>query len=154
MADLDVLEPGERDLASVATRLRAVREKFGLTQPAIAERLGYSRRQYINWENGEATPPIWALQALRREFDIDPEWILSGPDDVPRSQATPQDWSRYDRLRREVEALCLKVGIGLSAEQVEQLARVLFEEAPEAEPVARKKMERMLRAVALGKVSV
>ena len=37
--------------------LRQVRAKAGLTQAAIALRLGISRRHYIRYENGQAAIP-------------------------------------------------------------------------------------------------
>lgn len=136
------------DLIGVANRLRLAREKAGLSQQAFADRLGYSRRQINAWESAANTPPIWVLAGIREHCRVDPDWVLFGTDLIPQEHLAPQDWSRYDRLRRDVEKLCFEVGIELAGDQVEQLARLLFDEAPEAEAVARKKMLKMLRAIA------
>lgn len=149
MANSDESNEDDRDLRAVAARIRAVRQKYGFTQPEFAEQLGYSRRQYINWENGDATPPIWALRAIRRIFDISPDWILSGPGLVPVSHPTRLPWERYDRLIADVRTMVDDVGLELADDQIADLARLLFEEAPESEHEARKKMLRVLRAISL-----
>jgi transcriptional regulator with XRE-family HTH domain len=136
------------DLKGVGNRLRLAREQAGLSQQQFADCLGYSRRQIAAWENGANTPPIWVLAGIREHCRVDPDWVLFATDLIPQEHLAPQDWSRYDRLRRDVEKLCFEVGIELSDEQVEQLARLLFDEAPEAESVAKKKMLKMLRTVA------
>lgn len=136
------------DLKEVANRLRLAREHAGLSQQEFADRLGYSRRQINAWESATNTPPIWVLAGIREHCQVDPDWILFGTDLIPREHMAPQDWGRYDRLRRDVEKMCFEVGIELAESQVEDLARLLFDEAPEAESVARKKMLKMLRAIA------
>ena len=147
MVDYDS-EEDDRDLGAVAARFLAVRKRLGLTQPEIADKLGYSRRQYINWENGDATPPIWALRAFRRVFDISPDWILLGPGPEPMSHIG-FPWERYDRLIADVRGMVDDVGMELADDQIADLARFLFEEAPESEHEGRKKMLRILRAISL-----
>lgn len=136
------------DLKEVANRLRLAREHAGLSQQEFADRLGYSRRQINAWESAANTPPIWVLAGVREHCRVDPDWVLFGDDLTPREHMAPQDWGRYDGLRRDVEKLCFEVGIELAAPQIEQLTRLLFDEAPEVEDVARKKMLKMLRAIA------
>lgn len=150
MADTDLLDNRQFDLGRVAARIRAVREKHALTQQECADRLGYSRRQFINWENGDATPPIWALAAIRREFDVDPEWVLSGPGDVPLREAIPPEIGRKERLVREVESLVNDVGITLPPAAIDNLADLIAREAPDAEAEAKRRTRQMLRAIVMG----
>lgn len=150
MTEDDLLDTRRLDLAQVASRIRAVREKHGLTQQDCANRLGYSRRQFINWENGDATPPIWALAAIRREFDVDPEWVLTGPGNVPLREAVPPEVGREQRLAREVEALADEVGLTLPSAALANLAQLIAREMPEAEAEAKNRTRKMLRAIALG----
>ena len=148
---MDIDEPpvsSRFDLKGVANRLRLAREKAGLSQQAFADWLGYSRRQIKAWESAANTPPIWVLAGIREHCGVDPDWVLFGTDLIPQEHMAPQDWGRYDRLRRDVEKLCFEVGIELADSQVEQLARLMFDEAPAAEAVARKRMLKMLQAVA------
>jgi len=72
-------------------RLRQVREKHRLLQPAFAEKLGVSPRAYANYERGERTLPAQAMKALYTFFGVDPLWLLTGAD--PRKLP-----SRYDVL--------------------------------------------------------
>ena len=139
----------DRDLAAVAARIFAVRQKYGFSQAKFAEQLGYSLRQYINWENGDSTPTIWALKAIRRIFDISPDWILSGPGPVPVSHPAGLPWDRYDRLIADIREMVDSVGMELADDRIAKLARLLFEEAPESEHEGRKKMLRILRAISL-----
>ena len=56
--------------APTPTDLRTIRERLGLTQVGLAERLECSRRTVHRWENGETTPAaatVFGLQQLVRE---------------------------------------------------------------------------------------
>ena len=56
--------------APTPTELRTIRERLGLTQLALSERLECSRRTVHRWENGETTPAaatVFGLQQLVRE---------------------------------------------------------------------------------------
>lgn len=150
MTNLGSAAEDGRDLGPIAARIRAVRQKYGFTQPEFAAQLGCSARQYFNWENGDAAPSIWALKAIRRICGISPEWILSGPGPQPMSHID-FPWERYDRLVADVRKMVDDVGMELADDQMVDLARVLFEEGPENEHEASRKMLRMLRAISLGR---
>ncbi len=64
------------------------RKKAGLSQDALAERLGVSRQAISKWENGEAVPETMKLPTLAKEFGVTVDWLLSEdaepcPDEVP-----------------------------------------------------------------------
>src|SRR4051795_4785311 len=68
-------------LASVQTSsayVRQVREKLGLTQAALAERLGVSFVTVNRWENGKVEPSGLALQRLAA-LDTPTQQQLSRP---------------------------------------------------------------------------
>lgn len=55
-------------------KLKAAREKSGLTQKQFAEKIGVPYRTLVSWENDQRTPRGLALKALNAALDA----ILSG----------------------------------------------------------------------------
>ena len=68
------------------------RKRAGLSQEALAERLGVSRQAVSKWETGEALPETNKLAALAAELGVSVDWLLSedGPAE-PRPQSG--DWT-------------------------------------------------------------
>lgn len=60
------------------------RKKAGLSQEALAERLGVSRQAVSKWETGEAVPEIGKLLLLAKAFDVTTDWLLS--EDEPEEE--------------------------------------------------------------------
>lgn len=119
----------------------------------FAAALGYSRRALINWEQNAAEPPIVILAKLRQLYDVDPEWVVMGRDLTPQSRYGQTDWSRYDRIARDVEAACTQVGIAFDGDVVTGLVRDLFDDEPVDYEANRKQLRRTLLAIARGKAS-
>jgi transcriptional regulator with XRE-family HTH domain len=140
----------ENPLLPIAARLARVRAGSGLNQGQFAERLGFPKRTYLGWERAETEPPIGMLSAMRREFGIDPDWILHGPDETPRRHSSEIDWDRLQRLQEDIRQHAHRFGLELSGEQLLDLTRAVFDEAPEVEGVALSKMKRMLKVFAKG----
>lgn len=123
-ADSSVRPP----LQDIARRLTAVRKWSGLNQTDFATRLGYPRRTYLSWERAEAPPPIWLLDGLKREFDVDPFWILHGPGDRVMRYGVGIDWNRLWKLQNEAKAANSLTGEALSEAHVFDVARLRFQE--------------------------
>ncbi len=126
---------GENRRQGVARRLTAVRTHYGLNQTAFAERLGFARRTYLSWERGDADPPIWLLDSLKREFDVDPFWLMHGPGDRVASHGASIDWERLHRLQTIVWELMRELKLAPAPAQVSELVRGVFE-APSDEDAA------------------
>jgi len=59
------------------TMLAQARLKAGISQIALAKKMGYSSPQYVsNWERGICGPPLDKLHVLSKSLNIDPEIIL------------------------------------------------------------------------------
>ena len=56
--------------------LKDLREKSGLTQEAMAERLFITRQAISRWENGETVPNIDTLKLISRGFGISLDDLL------------------------------------------------------------------------------
>lgn len=61
-----------------AERLRALRDKTGLTVEALAEAVGRKTGTIYNWESGVSQPPLDALPALAEAFRLkSPRGVLA-----------------------------------------------------------------------------
>lgn len=59
--------------------LRSLREKKGLTQDQLAERVMVTRQAVSRWENGETQPGTDTLKLLSGEFDVSINTLLGSP---------------------------------------------------------------------------
>ena len=135
----------------IGERIKAVRLRAGLGQQAFAESLGYTKRSVIAWETGATEPPVIILPKLRRDYDVDPEWIVMGEDTTPQAHYGPADWDRLDRLLGDVDAVCQDVGLDLPPDRREALGRVLYDGGADAGQATRRQMRGTLLALSLGK---
>ena len=69
------------------------RKKAGLSQEALAEKLGVSRQAVSKWETGEAVPELSKLVLLASTFGVTTDWLLSEsepePDAAPETESAP-----------------------------------------------------------------
>ena len=68
------------------------RKRAGLSQEALAERLGVSRQAVSKWETGEALPETGKLAVLAAALGVTVDWLLS-EDEPEEPQAKPGDWT-------------------------------------------------------------
>ena len=59
--------------------LRSLREKQGLTQDQMAERLLVTRQAVSRWETGETQPNTDTLKLLSKEFNVSINTLLGSP---------------------------------------------------------------------------
>ncbi len=79
----DFVEP----LPAVAVRIRDARESKGLTQAALAARLGTTRSQVTIWETGGRNPSPTSLNDLAQALEVNVEWLSKGTGPVRPSSA-------------------------------------------------------------------
>ena len=67
------------------------RKKAGLSQDALAERLGVSRQAVSKWELGSAQPDLANIVALAKVFDVTTDWLLTDeePEPAPADEKPP-----------------------------------------------------------------
>lgn len=82
------------------------RKKAGLSQEALAEKIGVSRQAVSKWETAEAVPEIGKLSLLASTFGVTADWLLS--EDEPPKEKTAEfqpkvsnDWT--DRFSDSAE---------------------------------------------------
>lgn len=131
---------------TTGARLRALREREGLSQVRMAELLGVARRTYIGWERDEAEPGAETLRRLRELFDVDPEWIISGRTLVPQAHMFTVNWDHLDRIQWRVERACDEARIALDERQIRDLVRIIYDEGAE-DDIESGRLLRMLRII-------
>jgi len=63
---------------SLRDKIKAARQKKGLSQQRLAKTLGYSSGQFVsNWERGLSYPPVDRLAKMILIFDLNEEEILN-----------------------------------------------------------------------------
>lgn len=59
-------------------RLRYARERFGLSQAGLADRIGLSRGAIFNLESRDCAKQPIVIRAICDELNINQEWLLDG----------------------------------------------------------------------------
>ena len=78
----------------LSDKIWVCRKKAGLSQEALAEKIGVSRQAISKWETGEAAPEITKLPLLARTFSVTADWLLDDEadfDEEPEADEDPAD---------------------------------------------------------------
>lgn len=62
---------------SLREKLIILRDKSGLSQMALANKLGVSRQAVSRWESGDAVPTIDKLKTLAEVYGVSLDWLCS-----------------------------------------------------------------------------
>lgn len=92
----------------LSDKIWVCRKKAGLSQEALAERIGVSRQAISKWETGEASPEISKLSLLARTFGVTADWLLDdtaepedGAEAAPEAESTaPEEAAAPEPPRR------------------------------------------------------
>ncbi|AQS55266.1 helix-turn-helix domain-containing protein [Novibacillus thermophilus] len=79
-------------------RLSELRKKRGLSQYELADRLGFSRGQIANYEQGQREPDYNTLQKFADFFDTTTDYLLGRTDDP-----SPNNSSKVTVAGQEIE---------------------------------------------------
>ena len=72
-------------------KLIVSRNKAGLSQMELAERLGVSRQAVSRWESGDTTPTMDKLKTLAKIYGVSLDWLCSdAADREPPEAAKPE----------------------------------------------------------------
>lgn len=66
-------------MSDIAKNIRRLRQKNGLTQEELAEKLFVTRQAVSNWETGKNQPDIELLKSLAETFEVDITEMLYAP---------------------------------------------------------------------------
>lgn len=85
-------------------RLKLVRERAGLTQAELAERLKAGVNSVYRYETSQAEPSAELLYRISNELEVTTDWLLGLVDDdtehVTASDLTPVEHKLLDAFRR------------------------------------------------------
>ncbi len=70
-------------------KIYELRKKEGLSQEALAEKLGVSRQSVSKWETGEATPEVTKLVAISKLFGVTTDYLLNDETEEEKEIETP-----------------------------------------------------------------
>ncbi|MBQ2726231.1 MAG: helix-turn-helix domain-containing protein [Clostridia bacterium] len=70
-------------------KIYTCRKKAGMSQEALAEKLGVSRQAISKWELGTALPELDNLRALSRLFGVTSDWLLNDDEDDTENDGEP-----------------------------------------------------------------
>lgn len=77
-----------QQMKTFGERLRYAREKRGLSQEDLAERLGLERTSassVVRWESG-TQPKANRIEQIVRALDVDGDWLLTGDGEMDRGE--------------------------------------------------------------------
>lgn len=78
-------------------RLRELRNKSGLTQNEIANKLGVSGQTILNWENGIYEPKINQLIELADLFDVTVDYLIERKTNYKSADAICKELERIPK---------------------------------------------------------
>lgn len=93
-------------------KITVYRKKCGLSQEALAEKIGVSRQAVSKWETGDALPEITKLKSLAECFGVTVDFLLDEDADEYQSSnenKTKFETTGFDRLIEWMEELPLKL---------------------------------------------
>jgi transcriptional regulator with XRE-family HTH domain len=69
------------------TRLRSLRERAGMTQTQLAEKVGTDQSHISRWERNAAVPELAMVERLAATFGVSAGELLSGSPEKPAKAA-------------------------------------------------------------------
>lgn len=108
-------------MLAIGKKLISLREKKGLSQYEVAERLGISRSRYNSWENDIANPRTEMLSRLADFFEVT-------PNDLTDYTANPTSNVTEGVIRELVEKYNIDLTDPHKKELLEKMIRIVAED--------------------------
>ena len=108
----------------ICERLKQARLALGMTQEAVAEKVGVSRQTMSNWENGKSYPDIASVITLSDIYGLTLDSLLKGDEKMIKHLKDSTNVVSSNK------SLGLSIALSLTALVVLTLIRVLFPQAP------------------------
>ncbi|SHI04747.1 helix-turn-helix domain-containing protein [Marivita hallyeonensis] len=111
------------EIATFGDRLTAAREAAGMSQEALAKRLGVKKSTMRNWEDDLSEPRANRLSMLAGLLNVSMMWLINGEGEGienPDAEPLPTDMSEVILEVRE-----LKADLHAKAEQMARLEKRL-----------------------------
>ncbi len=95
-------------MSGIARNIKKLRQKKGLTQEELAEKLYVTRQAVSNWETGKNQPDVDTLKSLAEVLETDIKEVINGP---------AFDLDRRKRIRAAA-VLCVLTAAAASRERI------------------------------------
>lgn len=101
---------------SIGNNIKTAREKAGITQKQLSEKIGRGFSTIQKYEMGIITPPIKTIFLIANALNVDPEWLISSrPQNLLEWDETPDCFKDIDGiLGKNIQACREKKGMSLS----------------------------------------
>ena len=105
-------------------KLIVLRDRAGLSQMELADRLGVSRQAVSRWESGDTTPSVDKLKSLAKIYGVSLDWLCSDAADrelpeaaKPEADRPPDDApaGKEGEKKQKIRAIAIALAIGALA---------------------------------------
>ena len=92
----------------IGNKIQSCRKKAGLSQEALAQKLGISRQAVSRWETGEAIPDTEKVIQLSRLFQVSTDYLLLG--EIEKAQGADSAPVKQNETREKRRGLRMFFG--------------------------------------------
>lgn len=98
-------------MAEYGEKLKQIRQKLLLTQEEFAGALEMKSRAYAAYERNENKPPLFMLEMLCNDYDVNLNWLISGKGNMFNSAPENIPSNFKDEIKKTVEEYLKTRGI-------------------------------------------
>lgn len=98
-------------MAEYGEKLKQIRQKLLLTQDEFAGALEMKSRAYAAYERNENKPPLFMLEMLCNDYDVNLNWLISGKGNMFNSAPENVSSDIKDEIIKTVEEYLKTRGI-------------------------------------------
>jgi len=93
-------------------RIKEIRQKEGLSQQALAKKIGVSYRTIQNWENGVNQIKLDKAQQLANFFRVGVGYLLGYNDEEKEKQITKAKYAKNNDIAEQIDNVIQNEGLG------------------------------------------
>lgn len=95
------------DSTKIGAYIAGKRKGLGLSQQALADRLGVTNKAVSKWECGDGFPDITLLPALAGELRVTTDELLEGEDKAPTHQTVPAAGNSFSKAKNQFQTCAI-----------------------------------------------
>ena len=84
----------------LGTNIRENRNRLGLSQEQLAEKVFVSRQTISNWENDKSCPDINSLVLMSEVFSVSVDTLIKGDVEEMKKEISKEDRTEFERLSK------------------------------------------------------
>jgi len=91
-----ILKPIQGGMCMLGEIIAKLRKQRGLSQYALAERLGFSRGKLANYEQGSREPDYETLQKLADYFEVTTDYLLGRENNKVSTSSLDKEYEEFE----------------------------------------------------------